>query len=137
MSATIRPVEYFTVTVHEEPEAAYELLGQLATSGINLLAFNAIPAGLRATQLVLFPEDRSLLEAIAEHKGLDLIGPDRALLILGDDELGALARIHRQLTAAGVHPFASSGVIDGKGGFGYVVYLRGDEFERAARALGL
>ncbi len=137
MSATIRPVEYFTVTVHDEPEAAYELLGQLATSGINLLAFNAIPAGLRATQLVLFPEDRSLLEAIAEHKRFELIGPDRALLILGDDELGALARIHRQLTAAGVHPFASSGVIDGKGGFGYVVYLRGDEFEKAARALGL
>lgn len=137
MSASVRPVDYYTTTVHDTPDAAYRLLGALATSGINLLAFNAIPVGLQATQLVLFPEHNELLAEIARARDLDLAGPSRALLIQGDDELGTLARLHEKLVAAGAHPFASSGVTDGRGGFGYVVYLRKEEYDLAARALGL
>jgi hypothetical protein len=137
MSASVRSVEYFTTTVHDSPDAAYRLLAQLAGSGINLLAFNAIPVGLQATQLVLFPDNSELLAAIAAERRLDLEGPSRALLIQGDDELGTLARLHEKLVAAGAHPFASAGVTDGRGGFGYVVYLRKEEYERAASALGL
>lgn len=137
MSASVRSVEYFTTTVHDAPDAAYRLLSALATSGINLLAFNAIPVGLQATQLVLFPENSDLLAEIARERRLDLVGPARALLISGDDELGTLARLHEKLVAAGAHPYASSGVTDGRGGFGYVVYLRKEEYDQAARALGL
>jgi hypothetical protein len=38
----------------------------------------------------------------------------------------------------GVDIFASSGVTDGRRGtFGYLVYVREDQFEKAASALGL
>jgi len=137
MSAKVRAIEYFTATAQGTPEGAYELLGLLATSGVNLLGFNAIPVGLHATQLVLFPEDGARLAQVAREQQLSLAGPDRALLIQGDDELGALAQIHRRLASAGVTPYASSGLADGRGGFGYVVYVRPDEFADAARALGL
>jgi len=137
MSVQVRAVDYFTTTAHGSAEAAYELLTHLAGGGVNLLAFNAIPVGIGATQLVLFPEDAAPLQAVAGAQGLELAGPDRALLIQGDDELGALARIHRLLAAADVQPYASAGLTDGRGGFAYVVYVRRDQFAAAADALGV
>ena len=137
MSASIHRVEYFTTTVHGAPDAAYALLGRLAAAGVDLLAFNAIPVGLQATQLVLFPRRGELLTHLAQELKLDLAGPDRALLIQGDDELGLLARLHEQLAKADVQPYASTGVTDGRGGFGYIVYIRKDQFDAAARALRL
>jgi hypothetical protein len=137
MSVSTRAIEYYTTTVPGTPESAYQLLGQLARHGVNLLAFNAIPVGLQATQLVLFPEPSEPLLVIAREQGLFLGGPDRALYVQGGDEMGALARVHDQLAVERVQPYASSGLTDGHGGFGYIVYVRQDQFDAAARALGL
>ena len=137
MSVVVRPVEYFTTTLHDSPEAATHLLATLAASGVNLLAFNAIPVGLLATQLVIFPDDPDAFAHLVKAPGWTVSGPQRAFLVQGDDELGALARLHDDLADAGVHPYASTGVADGRGGFGYVIYVRGEEFETAAAALGL
>lgn len=137
MAAQIRRVEYFHATVRDEPGAAYQLLSVLAGGGVNLLVFSAVPVGPQYTQLVLFPEDSAILQDIGHRSGLALTGPDRALLIQGDDELGALARVHRQLADAGVAVYASNGITDGRGGFGYVVYVRPQDYERACAALGI
>ena len=59
------------------------------------------------------------------------------LLVQGDDELGALAKIHEQLQDANVRVYASSGVTGGGGHYGYVIYIRPDEYEIAAAALGI
>ena len=53
------------------------------------------------------------------------------------DELGAHERIHERLFQAGVDVYASSGVTDGHGSFGYVVYVREDQFGQAAEAFGI
>jgi hypothetical protein len=45
--------------------------------------------------------------------------------------------VHERLFRAGVDIYASSGVTDGQGAFGYVVYVREDQFARAAEALGV
>jgi hypothetical protein len=37
---------------------------------------------------------------------------------------------------ADVNVFASSGVPDGRGSFGYAIYVKLDDYERAAAALG-
>lgn len=137
MADTIRAVEYFQTTVHEEPAAAYQILARLADAGVNLLAFNAVPVGLHTMQLMLFPEDGDLLCRVVEPLGLSTTGPHRALLVQGDDQLGVLAEIHRRLLDAGVQPYASSGVTDGRGGYAVIVHLRGDQFDAAARALGI
>jgi hypothetical protein len=57
--------------------------------------------------------------------------------VQGDDELGALVGIHERLVEGGVDIYASSGVIDGRGSFGYVVYVREEQFGKAASALGV
>ena len=137
MAYRIRRVDYYYATVQDEPSNGYLLLSQLAELGINLLAFTGVPIGPVRMQLTLFPEHSQELEDAAAKAGLRLDGPHPALLVQGDDELGALAGVHEKLHQANVEVSASSGVTDGAGSFGYVLYLRPTDFERAAEALGI
>ena len=137
MTMNIRRVEYFHATVKDLPGEAYKLLAQLATAEVNLLAFNAVPVGPEQTQLVIFPESVESLARAAERTGLIMTGPQRAFLIQGDDRLGALVDLHRKLSDAGINVYASSGVTDGRGGYGYVLYVRSEHYEDAAVALGV
>jgi len=137
MAATIRSVEYFNVTVKDQPGEAYRLLSHLASEGVNLLAFNAIPLGPAQTQFVLFPENAGRFESAAVKAGLHLSGPQHALLVQGDDQLGALVDLHKRLFDARVNVYGSNGVTDGRGGYGYVLYVRPDDFDNAAAALGI
>jgi hypothetical protein len=137
MDFRIRRVEYFTATVRDQPGEAYKLLSQLADLGLNLVAFTAVPVGPQRAQLTIFPEDPLRMADAARKAGLVLDGPHPALLVQGDDELGALARIHEKIYEANVNVYASSGVADGLGSFGYVIYVRPEEYERAAEALGV
>jgi hypothetical protein len=133
----IRRVEYFHATVKDQPGEAYRLLSQLASADVNLLAFNAVPVGPEQTQLVIFPESVESLAQAAEKTGLILTGPQRAFLIQGDDKLGALVDMHRKLSDARINVYASSGVTDGVGGYGYVLYVRSEHYEDASAALGV
>jgi predicted amino acid-binding ACT domain protein len=137
MAANVRGVEYFYVTVKDRPGEAYDLLTHLAEAGINLLAFSAIPIGPEHTQLILFPEDRDLLTDIAKKASLTRTGPQNAFLVQGDDRLGAIADIHRLLLDVQINVYASSGVADGRGRFGYVLYVRPEDYANAANVLGV
>ena len=137
MALSVRRAAYFQATVRDQPGEAYKLLSQFLDIGINLLAFTAIPSGPLSTQLTIFPEDPERLSHTAKQAGLELGEPSLAFLIQGDDRLGALADIHEKLFDANVNVYASSGVTDGRGGYGYILYVKPDEYERAAAAIGL
>ncbi len=135
MTANIRTVEYFYTTVEDKPGEAYALLAKLASAEINLLAFSAVPMGPRHTQLTIFPETAEDLERAAAKFELNLIGPQHALLIQGDDQLGALTGIHRKLFDADINVYASTGVTDGSGRYGYLIYVKDEDFPAAAEVL--
>jgi len=137
MAVQVRRVQYYHVAVRDEPGAAYRILTQLANAEVNLLAFNAIPTGPENTQLTLFPENADKLVAVAERLALVLVGPHQAFLVQGDDRLGALAELHGTLYDAQINVYASSGVSDGRGHYGYVLYVRGQDYEAASHALGV
>jgi hypothetical protein len=137
MAFRVQRVEYFYAMVRDEPGAAYRTLSLLAELGVNLLAFTAVPIGPARAQLGIFPEDGQQLIATAKRAGLALDGPHHVLLVQGDDELGALADVHKQLFDAGVDVYAAMGVTDGRGAFGYLIYVREEQFQRAAAALGI
>lgn len=137
MFYSINRVDYFYTTVKDQPGEAYKLLSALADLGVNLLAFNAIPLGSAGAQLSLFPEDSSLLTTIAKKASIVLEGPNPALLIQGDDNIGVLAEIHQKLFNADINVYSANCVTTGKGTFGYLVYLRPDEYDRALEALGM
>jgi hypothetical protein len=135
MAIRVRAVEYFYIRVENEPNKAYELLEQLASEDINLLAFSAIPFGPNHVELSIFPERAEIFQAVAEGSGWKVTGPQHAILIQGDDRLGAVAEIHRKLQAAGVRVYASNGVTDGQGRYGYVIYTKEGDHLAAAKAL--
>lgn len=137
MAFRIRRLDYYFTTVSDQPGTAYELLSSLASLGVNLLAFTAIPIGPEDTQLTLFPEDPHRLTTAAQQAGMKLTGPHPALLVQGDDELGALAKVHARLADAKVNVYASTCVTDGVGKYGYVIYVRPEEYEQARKALSV
>jgi hypothetical protein len=136
MAAGVSRVSYFYCSIRDRPGEAYSLLSRLADSGVDLLAFSAIPTGIGQTQLMLFPEDEIALAQLAEDEGLSLDGPHHAILIRGDDRLGELAEIHNKLAERNINVSASSGLTDGRGGYGYIVYTAAQDIDAAAAALG-
>ena len=137
MATKIRRVDYFYATVKDQPGEAYLFLQQLADLGINLLAFTAVPVGPSSTQLSIFPEDGRNLIDLARQSGLKIEGPHHAILVQGNDEFGALAEVHKKIYRAGVNVYASTGVATDDDTYGYLLYIRPEAFERAAKALGL
>ena len=137
MAFQVRRIDYFSATVKDEPGEAYKLLATLANLGVNLLAFTAVPIGPLHTQLTIFPADSARLSNEAKKGRLVLDGPHPALLVQGDDELGALAELHMKLMTAKVNVYAATGVADGRGSFGYVIYVRPEQYNLALGALGL
>lgn len=132
MKARIRSAPYYYARVEGDPDSAYDWLEELSSAEVDLLAFSAVPYGPNHVELTMFPVDPKALERSSLARGAQLTGPFHALLVQGDDHLGALAEIHRELRDAGVKVYASTGVTDGQGGFGYIVYVREQDYRAAA-----
>ncbi len=132
---SVRTLEYFYIRVDDHPGRAYELLAALASEQVNLLAFSAVPYGNNRVELTIFPDRTESLLRAAAKSGWTLSGPQHACLIQGDDQLGALAEIQKKLIDAGVSIYASSGITDGEGGFGYVIYFKEGDQLAAEHAL--
>lgn len=135
MASDIRRIEYFRTTVKDEPGAAFTVLSALSSQGVNLVAFTAIPGTGRETELILYPDSGTFFTRAAANSRMQVDGPHAALLVVGDDALGAIASIHHVLAEAGLNVISASGVADGRGGFGYIIHLRESEVERAAGTL--
>jgi hypothetical protein len=135
MPFVARKVEYFYANLTGDSEDAYDTLTQFANVGVNLLGLVSIPMGPETIQFTLFAEDPLKLQSAARAAGLVLDGPHEAVLVQGADEPGAIARVHARLREADVDCYASSGVTDGKGFFGYILYVRPKQADTAARAL--
>jgi hypothetical protein len=137
MTCNISRVEYFHTTVIDRPGEAYKFLSQLALLKVDLLAFTAIPVSSTDTEFTIFPENPKFMKNEASRAGLFLDGPHPALLVQCDDRLGALAEIHQKIYEANVNVKSASGVTDGRGAFGYVIYVNPEDIDKAAAALGL
>jgi hypothetical protein len=137
MAFTVRRIDYFYIMIEDTPEVGYEVLSQLSEQNVNLVAITAVPFGPARTQLTVFPDDTAMMKRVAQQSNIPLDGPHPALVVQGDDEVGALVQIHEKLRDANVHVFASTGVANERGGYGYIIYVRPDEHQRAAEALGV
>src|SRR3954462_2835054 len=135
MASSIRRIEYFYTNIKDQPGEAYHLLTRLENLGTRLLAFSAMPTGINTTQFALFVDDARQFERMARQAGITLDGPYLALLVQGDVQLNDVADSHRRLFEGSVNVYASVGMADEENKYGYVIYIRPEEFERAARLL--
>lgn len=137
MAETVQSAEYFYATVEDKPGEARRLLEFLSAHSVNLVAFTAFPLEDGRAQLDFFPENTKALHQAAAEAGINLIGPKKAFLIQGDDRTGVLVEHHLRLADAGVNVYAANGVGDGGGRFGYVLWVKPEDYDKAARALGV
>jgi len=134
MPDTIRQVEYFYMLVPDKVGEAAKALRALRDSGINLLAFSGFPEGRRG-QLDFIPADAAAFKSAAKANKWKIVGPKRALLIQGDDRVGAVAEIAGKLADAKINVIALDAVCaDGR--YGALCWVARRDFKKAAQLLG-
>ncbi len=137
MSYKVRKLNYYYAIIQDKPGEAHKILTILADVGVNQIAFNTMQMGPERAQITLFPEDESLLVNVAKKAGLDLDGPYNAILVQGTDEMGALVEVHEKLHNANINIASSTAIADGSGSYGYLIYVRPDDYNKAAEALSI
>ncbi len=137
MTDTVRRIEYYYVKVPDEPGTAARTLGPLKQSGLNLLAYMAFPVGEKQSQLDLVPEDPVAFKEAASKAGIALSGGKNAFLIQGDDRVGAVVDTVGKLAEAKINITATMAAAAGGGRYGMVLWVAPDDYEAAAKALGI
>ena len=135
MISSVKEAEYYYTVVADQPGEARKLLEFLSAKVVNLLAMTVFPVGEGKSQVDLFPEDSAKLKEAAEEAQIALVGPKKAFLIQGTDKIGALYDYHLKLSNARINITASNGVVDGTGRFGFVLRVKPEDYEEAAKVL--
>jgi hypothetical protein len=137
MEDEVRIVDCYYATVRDRPGEGGRLLEHISERGISLTAFTAIPTGTDETLLCLVTDRDDELQAAASDGGALLTGPKKAFLIQGEDRIGTLHGYHQTLANAGVNVYSSSGVCDGRGRFGFILWVEPADFDKAFDAFGI
>ena len=137
MTLSIKRVNYYHTIVDDHHGKGYWLLEHFRQKGVNLQAFIVFPLGGGKSQLDFVVEDVEILRQAALSAGIQLTGPKRAFMAQGNDEVGAIVDLHRKLTAAEINIHAGSGLSGGAGSFCYLFWVRSEDYENAALALGI
>jgi hypothetical protein len=136
MADEVRGVEYYYVTVSDEPGEGQRILSALKDSGVNLLAFLGFPLGGGRSQIDLVPDDPESLRRAAEQAGFGLSEAKQAFLIQGDDRVGAVADTTAKLAEANINLTAAAAVGAGSGRYGMILWVAPADYQRAADVLG-
>jgi hypothetical protein len=136
MADEVRGVEYYYVTVSDEPGEGQRILSALKDSGVNLLAFLGFPLGGGRSQIDLVPDDPESLRRAAEQAGIGLSEAKQAFLIQGDDRVGAVADTTAKLAEANINLTAAAAAGAGSGRYGMILWVAPADYQRAADVLG-
>jgi hypothetical protein len=137
MAVTTHRIDYYYAIVDDLPGEGYRILAGLQDRDISLVAFTAFPLSDGRSQLDMVPSDGEKFRKAVNALAVSVTGPRKAFLIQGDDKVGVLANIHRKLADSDINAYAANGVCDGRGGFGYILWVKKEQFEDAATALGV
>jgi hypothetical protein len=135
MADTIRLVDYFYITVPNNPGEGVRALQILKDAGVNLLAFSGFPQGRRA-QMDFIPADASAFRQAAKKAKWKVVGPKRGFLVQGEDRLGAIADLLERLAAAKVDVTAMDAVSVADGRYGALLWVAPKDVKKAAALLG-
>lgn len=131
----VRKVEYFYTSTRDESAEGFRVLSRLAARNVDLMALTAVPFGPDKAQFTMFPTIPSSLIEAARAEKITLDGPHFAILVQGIDHVGAFAGVLSKLAAANVDVYSIQGMIDGRGGFSYIIYVKPSDIDRALKSL--
>ncbi|MDR5675966.1 MAG: hypothetical protein QN191_02195 [Armatimonadota bacterium] len=136
MADVVRRVEYQYVVVPDRPGEGLRVLAALQRAGVNLLAYLGFPVEGGRAQLDLVAENPDALRRVAAQEGWQLSAPKQAFLVQGDDRVGAAGEHIRKLSEAGINITAAAATAAGAGRYGMILWVRAEDYERAAQILG-
>jgi len=123
--------------VSDVPGELFRILSALKDTGVNLIVCCGFPVGQGRTQVDLVPEDEESFVKATARLGLRLSERKRAILVQGEDRVGAQADVFAKLAGKEINVTASQAVSAGAGRWGMILWVKPTDFERASRALGL
>lgn len=135
MSYSARKVNYCYVTVGNRAGTAANILNQIKSAGINLLAFSGFPAKGGKAQVDLVADKLGGIQKLARKNGWKLSKSKKAFLIQGADKPGAVTEPVGRLAKAKINVTAADAVAAGKGRYGMILWVKPKLYNRAAKAL--
>ncbi len=135
MAYSVRKVAYFAMDVANKPGEAARILGALADSGVNMLAFSGFPSGRKA-QLDFIPEDEALFKSAAKAAKIKTRARKFGFLVQGDDEKGAVAGLLKTLGDKKINVTATDAVSAGAGRYAAILWVATKDVNKASKALG-
>ena len=136
MAEMVQPVEYYYIQTANKPGEAFRALSLLKQAGVDLLAFTGFPRG-RRSQLDFIPVDAKAFTQVARKAGWKLSPKKTGFLIQGEDRVGALSDVLGKLAAAKVNVTAVDAVTSGDGFYGAILWVKPEDYKRAAKAMGV
>ena len=136
MAETIRLLDYFYMEVPDKPGEGARALAQLKEAGVDLVAFSGFPKG-RRSQMDFIPVDAAAFKAVAKKNKWKLVGPKKGFIIQGEDRVGAVADLLAKLADAKINVTATDAVCAGAGQYGAILWVKGRDVKKAAKALGV
>ncbi len=136
MADTVRRAAYYYTEVPDQAGEGSRVFSALNEAGVNLLAFSGFPIGAGMTQLDFVPEDPDAFTKTAGDLDLDFSERKNVFLVQGDDRVGAAAETHRKLANEGINIVAGQAMAAGSGRFGMILWVKPEDYERAAGTLG-
>lgn len=135
MADKVRRVDYYYVEVPDQPGEGARILQKLKEAGVNLLSFTAFPSGANKSQVDLVPESGDALVKAAKSAGLTLSPKKQAFLVQGADRVGAAAEVFKKLADAKINVRAANACVCERA-FGLILWVKPEDFQAAAKALG-
>jgi hypothetical protein len=135
MADQIRQVDYYYVTVTDQPGEAARVLKVLRDGRVNLLGFCGFPRDNGKAQLDFIPEDPAAFIRAATNARIPVSEKKSAFLVQGEDRPGAIAEIVEKLADSGINVTSVQAFRSGSGGYGGMVWINPADLRRAAEAL--
>lgn len=135
MSFGARKVNYCYLTVGNRPGIAVNILNEIKTAGINMLAFSGFPTKGGKSQVDLVANNLGGIKKLAKKNGWKISKSKKAFLIQGPDKTGAISEPISRLAKAKINITAADAVAAGKGRYGMILWVKAKQYSKAARAL--
>jgi hypothetical protein len=131
----VRKVSYCYLTVPNRAGQGAKVLGELKSAKVNLLAYSGFPVTGGQAQLDLVSDDLNRVRRLAKGNAWKLSKVKKGFLIQGKDRPGAVHQHIGKLAEAGINVTAADAVCAGKGRYGMLLWVKPNDYTRAARTL--
>lgn len=135
MADSVRKVNYCYLKVPNRAAQGDAVLRELREGGVNLLAYSGFPVGKGKAQLDFVPENMAAFRRVARKNGWRVSKAKKGFLITGDDQIGAAHRHISKLGDAKINITAADAICAGKGRYGMILWVKPNNYARAARVL--